>query len=246
MKLTVLGSNSLGNSYILETSNEVLLLEAGIKLAEVKKALKFDMTRIVGGLVSHQHNDHAGYIREYMNAGITTLALEDVFNSKGISSFASFRKVIIPGKGYKVGNFRVYAFSVSHDVPCVGFVIDHPESGKILFLTDTMTCEYAFDGLHHIMIEANYADDILDANIASGKVPVSMRPRLLATHMELESTKRILINQDLTRVRNIILIHLSDGNSHEARFVDEVKTITGKPVVAANRGTSVNFSSVPF
>jgi phosphoribosyl 1,2-cyclic phosphodiesterase len=246
MQLQILGSNSKGNCYLIQAEDEVLIIEAGVKLAEVKQALNFDLSKIVALLVSHAHNDHAGYIRDYMAAGILTLALEEVFQSKKLGVLASFRKTITAGHGYKVGNYKVYAFEVSHDVPCLGFLIDHPESGKILFLTDTMTCEFAFPGLHHVMIECNYADDILDAKIASGKVPISMRPRLLATHMELESTKHILMNQDILQIRNIILIHLSDGNSNEKRFVNEVKELTGKNVFAANKGMIINLSKTPF
>ena len=59
MKLKVLGSNSLGNCYILENKDEALILEAGIKLVNVKKALNYNISKIVGCLVSHEHNDHA-------------------------------------------------------------------------------------------------------------------------------------------------------------------------------------------
>ena len=246
MQLRILGSNSKGNCYLLQAEGEVLIIEAGVKLAEVKQALNFDLSKIAAVLVSHSHNDHAGYIREYMAVGIMALALEEVFQSKKLGVLASCRKTINAGHGYKVGNFKVYAFAVSHDVPCLGFLIDHPESGKILFLTDTMTCDYTFPGVHHALIECNYADDILDAKIASGKVPVSMRPRLLATHMELETTKHILMNQDISQIRNIILIHLSDGNSNEERFVKEVKGLTGKDVFAANKGMTINLSKTPF
>ena len=37
MVLKVLGSSSSGNSYILDDGNEALIIEAGIKLLDVKK-----------------------------------------------------------------------------------------------------------------------------------------------------------------------------------------------------------------
>ena len=46
MKLKVLGSNSLGNCYILENKDEALILEAGIKLVNVKKALNYNISRL--------------------------------------------------------------------------------------------------------------------------------------------------------------------------------------------------------
>ena len=39
MKLKVLGSNSQGNCYLLEDDHECLIIEAGVPIREVKKAL---------------------------------------------------------------------------------------------------------------------------------------------------------------------------------------------------------------
>ena len=40
MKLNVLGSDSNGNCYILQTDTEALIIEAGVRMPDVKKALK--------------------------------------------------------------------------------------------------------------------------------------------------------------------------------------------------------------
>lgn len=242
MQLIILGSSSKGNCYLLKSASEILIIEAGIKLSEVKKAVDFDMSKIVGCIVSHQHGDHAGNVYDFLSNGIHVLAISEVF---GVGSNA-FKSVIFPNKGYKLGSFKIYCFSVSHDVPCLGFTIEHPESGKILFLTDAMSCDYSFDNLSHVLIEANYSDHILNSNIKAGKVPQSMRPRLLSTHMEIETTKQVLRNQDLTYVKNIVLIHLSDGNSNEKQFVNEIQALTGKPTTAANKGMIINFSKELF
>jgi len=56
MKLKILGSSSKANSYVLRSSKgEVLLLECGKKLLDVKKALNFDLSNIVGMVISHVH-----------------------------------------------------------------------------------------------------------------------------------------------------------------------------------------------
>lgn len=244
MKLTVLGSSSKGNCYILEGKSETLLIEAGIRISEVKQALDFDLKKVIGCFVTHKHNDHSGYIKDYLAAGIQVMALESVFKSKNLGLLGG--KSIEPGRGYIIGNFRVYAFEVSHGVPCLGFVIDHQECGRILFLTDTMNCKYTFTELTQVMIECNYCDEVLDSNIIEGKIPAFMRQRLLSTHMELQTTKKVLSNQDLSQVRNIVLLHLSDGNSDEQRFVREINESTHKTVTAANKGVRLNFDLTPF
>ena len=245
MRLNVLGSDSNGNCYVLQNDKEALIIEAGVRFSEVKKALKWQLSKVVGAVITHEHNDHAKYVRDFVSNGITVLALPSVFRAKGIDSL-SFRKEIEPMHGYIVGSFRVFAMPVCHDVPCVGFIIEHEDMGRMLFVTDTMMLEYRVPGLNHILLEANYAEDILDAKIEAGSVPLSMKPRLIHSHMEIETTKGILRANDLSGVNEIVLIHLSNGNSDERRFVREVQDTSGKPVYAAVAGLELNLSINPY
>ena len=245
MRLNVLGSDSNGNCYVLQTDKEALIIEAGVRFSEVKKALKWQLSKVVGAVITHEHNDHAKYVRDFVSNGITVLALPSVFKAKGIDSL-SFRKEIEPMHGYIVGGFKVFAMPVCHDVPCVGFIIEHEDMGRMLFVTDTMMLEYRVPGLNHILLEANYAEDILDAKIEAGSVPLSMKPRLIHSHMEIETTKGILRANDLSGVNEIVLIHLSNGNSDERRFVREVQEASGKPVYAAVAGLELNLSINPY
>lgn len=245
MRLNVLGSDSNGNCYILQNDKEALIIEAGVRFSEVKKALKWQLSKVVGAVITHEHNDHAKYVRDFVSNGITVLALPSVFKAKGINSL-SFRKDIEPMHGYIVGGFKVFAMPVCHDVPCLGFIIEHEDMGRMLFVTDTMMLEYRVPGLNHILLEANYAEDILDAKIEAGSVPVSMKPRLIHSHMEIETAKGILRANDLSGVNEIVLIHLSNGNSDEKRFIREVQEVSGKPVYAAVAGLELNLSINPY
>jgi phosphoribosyl 1,2-cyclic phosphodiesterase len=242
MKLKVLGSNSSGNCYILETEKEALIIEAGIRFLNVKEALNFNLRKVVGCLISHQHNDHAKYAKSMVDIGIYTLALPEVFKAKNITGKKA--KEISLGKGYKFGNFKVVPFPACHDVPCVGFQIEHPESGRIMFLTDSCMCEYLFPGLNHVLIECNYHDRKLIENIQRGITKSFQRERLLTTHMELESCKDFLISNDLSQVNNIVLLHLSNENSDEPFFVSEIQKQTGKVVYAAKPGLTIDISLV--
>lgn len=56
MKLIVVNSNSLGNSYVLESSNgQQLCIEAGRPLKEVKKVANLKTSKCVGVIISHSH-----------------------------------------------------------------------------------------------------------------------------------------------------------------------------------------------
>lgn len=56
MKLIVVNSNSLGNSYVLEASNgQQLCIESGRPLQEVKKVANLKTSKCVGVIISHSH-----------------------------------------------------------------------------------------------------------------------------------------------------------------------------------------------
>lgn len=235
MKLIVLDSGSKANGYILTSGSEALLIEAGVKLLEVKKALNFDISIVKACMESHSHADHARHIKEFVQSGITVLGPEEIF-----AGHHNRFKPIMPNKGYVLGSFRILPFEVPHDVRCYGYLIDHPDCGRVLFITDTYLVEYKLAGLHHIIIECNYSDDLLEQSIQDGVTHPSMLQRLMTTHMELGTLKKFLKATDLGQVMTIVLIHLSDDHSDEARFVDELVGATGKVVTPGRIGTEVD------
>lgn len=237
MTITILGSSSSGNGYVLENGSEALIIEAGIHLKEVKKALKFNLRKVVGCLITHQHNDHSKYLKSMVGLGIPTLALKEVWEAKGVWDSRSVE--IKPNQGYKFGNFKVMPFPTHHDVPCVGYLIDHPDTGRILFLTDSYMCEYRFSALNHVLIECNYSDIELSKAINDNRTLLFQKERLMASHMELSTCKEFLKANDLSNVENIVLLHLSENNSSEQRFIKEIQGATGKCVYAAKPGLRI-------
>jgi len=147
-------------------------------------------------------------------------------------------------KRYTFGNFKVMPFPACHDVPCIGFLIQHPECGRVMFLTDSFMCEYTFPGLNQVMIECNYSDARLIQAINEGRTKLSQRDRLMTSHLELEGCKGILKANDLSKVSNVVLLHLSDNNSDEEQFVTAIQGLTGKAVYAARPGMTIDFNKV--
>jgi Cft2 family RNA processing exonuclease len=56
MRLSCCGSGSSGNSYILESDNEILILDAGISPKTVLPSINFQISKISGVLVTHSHS----------------------------------------------------------------------------------------------------------------------------------------------------------------------------------------------
>ncbi|MCX4279062.1 MBL fold metallo-hydrolase [Barnesiella sp. WM24] len=240
MKLKVLGSSSAGNCYVLDNGNEALILEAGVAFAKVKKALGFNLRKVAGCLITHQHNDHAKYIRNVVECGITTLALPEVWTAKQIES--SRAVAVQPYKGYKLGRFKVLPFPACHDVPCVGYHIIHPDCGRMLFLTDSCDCLQIFPQLNHLLIECNYSTFNLLEAVNKGYTLKSQIERLPNSHMELDTCKRVIREHDLTDVQEIVLLHLSAHNSDREHFISEIERHTGKVVYAASPGLTIDIT----
>lgn len=245
MELHVLGSSSSGNCYLFKASDGVLIVELGKPFADVKKALDWNVRGVVGALVSHQHGDHAKFLRDALSCGIRVLALDDVFTAQGITNRA-FCTAITPMHGYKVGGFKVYALPVLHDVPCLAFIIEHKEMGRTVFVTDTMMLEYKLPPCQHLMLEANYSDEILAYNIDNGITPVGMRERLMQSHMEIKTTEAILRDNDLSSVQDVILLHLSARNGDGVEFTARATKAAGKSVILARSGLKIDLSPMPY
>ena len=56
MQMFVVNSGSSGNGYVIQNDREALVIECGCRLMDVKrKAVDFNVSKIVGAVVSHEH-----------------------------------------------------------------------------------------------------------------------------------------------------------------------------------------------
>jgi len=233
MRLHVIGSSSKGNAYALEGEDEILLLEAGMPFKEVKKAINWQVSKIAGCFVSHVHNDHAGYIDQYTNQGFPVCIEKEMGYS-----------ILHASKAYTKTEFHVEAFPLPHyGTPNFGFLIRHPEMGKTLFMTDFEYCKYDFSeiGVNHILIEANYGKENLDRRNPNSD-------HVILGHAEIGTTAEFVRKNRTAGLRNVILLHLSDGNSNVNMFKERIREAAGAGVIvdAANAGKTFELSLEPF
>jgi len=243
MKVHILGSNSFGNCYIFEAKDATLIVELGVAFKEVKKALKFDFKNVVGAIVTHEHGDHSKAIVDACTHGINVYASAGTF--KALNYQSTRMKAIKSEQIFEVGPFKIFPFDVKHNAAePLGFIINHAECGNVLFLTDTSYVDYKFYNINNIFIEANYSEEILQKR--SNIMHAALAARVRRDHMSIDECLQILKNNDLSAVNDIVLIHLSDGNSDEKGFINQVKNATGKSVQAAQAGMVVNICESPF
>lgn len=226
-------SGSKGNLYIVSNGQTKILLECGLPIKEIQKHLDYKVSELDGVLVTHEHLDHARSTKDLARLGINCYMTEGTQEALGVAGHRI--QTVIPQQQFTLGTFEILPFQVQHDAACpVGYLVYSKTTGdKLLFATDTFYIKFCFKKLTIIAIECNYAKDILQANVRAGLVPAVLEKRLLTSHFSLENVKEFLKANDLSRVREIWLLHLSDQNSDAERFKREVQELTGKPVFVA-------------
>lgn len=228
MEFKSFGSGSAGNMYTLSDGYTKIMIEAGIGTKEIKRALNFKVSELSGVLLSHAHGDHSRSIKDMARMGVDCYMPHATADVLGINHHRI--KKIENKKTFKIGTFTILSFDVQHDVDAFGYLIQNEQGERLVFITDSFYCKYRFENLTHIAIEANYSIDILNENIFSGSTHAAMKKRLLRSHFSLENVKEFLKANDLTKVEEIWLLHLSDSNSDADRFKREIQEITGKVV----------------
>ena len=230
MDIRALASGSTGNAYTISDGATTLLLDAGIPLKAIQTGTGFRVRQIAGALITHEHKDHSRAVKDLARFGVDIYASRGTLEACGLSGHRP--RPVSSRQEFSVGTFKVLPFDVDHDArEPLGFLCASRTSGeKLLYFTDTYFVRYRFRGLTHIMAECNYSEAGLRAGVADGRIPAEMVPRLVHSHMSMETLLDMLAANDLTRVRQIYLLHLSERNSEETRMREAVARLTGAEV----------------
>ena len=225
-----IGSSSRGNCYKLTSGESSLLLECGLPWAQIRRALNFKTTDLDGCLASHHHLDHCRAAADVMRAGIDLYATQAAFDAMDIPGPQHRFHPLTYRLTINIGPWRVMAFEAVHDAPgTVGFWITDQDGDKLVFLTDSAFAYYTFPGTSIYMIEANFSETILQRNVEAGLIDAARARRVRENHMSIGRVLEMLASNDLSRCRQIMLLHGSDGNSDSEQFKRMVEAATGIP-----------------
>lgn len=240
MNLKVVNTGSSGNCYLLESEHQTLIIECGVRFSEIKKALNYNLSKVVGCLLTHEHGDHAFSAKELMNHGVDVYSSNGTFDALNLSDRSELfcKKEVEILRSYKVGEFKVSVFDSCHDCKePVNFLIEHEDMGKLLFVTDSYKIKYSFDNVDHYLIEANYSIDIVNSYREKGRTHFTDQ-RLIKSHMSIEALEKYLTAQNLINTKNIILHHLSGRNSDAKQFQERIEGLTGVKTYIASNGNN--------
>ena len=223
MILKTIGSGSSGNCHLLTASNgETLILDCGVPISEIKKGLDWNIRNVVGCVVTHRHIDHSKSVYDLGKIGIkvaTPYLANDVYSLVRLYFDHTRFRVIAFELATKDGKWT-HTNADGSECPCYGYVISHPEMGKLLYVTDTEFVKWRFDDLNHILLGVNYDKNMVDmSNTAKAS-------HVLRGHMSIDTAcKFVEANYSPDDVLNVIMCHLSSENADKDSFIEKMKKV---------------------
>lgn len=236
-----MGSGSSGNCYYLGSNECGILIDAGIGIRSVQKALReygVSFHKIVAVLVTHDHADHIktiGCFGDKYNIPVYTTETvhEGILRNRVVQAHLTHsRRIIKKGEAFTINDFCITAFDVPHDsIENVGYHIEFDGQTFVLAtdvgcITDTIK-EYACRA-NHLVIEANYDEYMLQA----GRYPYYLKQRIGngMGHLSNRLSAEFLGSIYNEKMKNIWLCHLSQDNNHPeiaCKTVEEALTQKG-------------------
>lgn len=215
MKLKCIATGSTGNCYTLTSnSGETLIIDCGVSVKAIKEALNWNIMGIQGAVCTHRHKDHSLSVEELRSMGI------DIF----YPSFDLNIGVV------NLGSFRVQSFDLTtldgrwthtnadgSECPCYGFLIIHPEMGRMIYATDTELIKYRFKNINHILLGVNYDKNLVDMDNHS------KASHVYSGHMSIDTACDFVKANNSKDLQNVIMCHLSKNNADKDLFIEKMK-----------------------
>ena len=217
MKFTPLASSSHGNAYIVSDGQTRILIECGVTFKKLQQLAGFKISEYHACFVSHEHKDHCSCVEKVIASGIPVYMSEGTADALGLETV----QTVAHNECFTVGTIDVVAFNTYHDArEPLGFLLSSREDGDVVvFAADTVNLAYRFPGVNILAIEANYDQYILER---CERLPDKVRHRITNSHMEIDVLCKYLRSLDLSSLREVHLLHLSDATSHEGHFINKV------------------------
>ena len=232
MRIEVIASGSSGNCYKISNEDTTLLIECGIPYKKIQEALNFKTTDIDGVLVSHEHGDHSKSCKDLIKAGV------DLYMTKGTKEALKLDSHRVKNfeesndktyRWFEIGSLKIMPFKSIHDArePANFYISNKRTDERLLFITDTMYVEGRFNIIDYLMVEVNYVRETINNN---SKIDPVLRKRIKENHMSLETAIDFLKKCNLSRLKKVYVLHLSDANSDAEIIKERLQEVAGVAV----------------
>lgn len=189
---------------------------------------------------SHPPLDHSKSVNDFKPMGIPIFApyLGDSCKSMNMGGFTvkPFDLTTIDGS---------WTHTNADGTPCpiFGFLITHPEMGKMLYITDCEVIKWKFKSINHILLGANYDKDLVDTDNPKAN-------HVFRGHLSIDTACDFVKANYSDSLQNVIMCHLSSENADSDSFIEKMKKVAGNAnvdVAAAGKSWDLkNPSECPF
>ncbi len=217
MRIAVLASGSSGNATVVEAGDSAILIDCGLSVRRLEQRaveLQFDLSKLSGIAVTHEHGDHIG--------GVGALARRyklPVYMTHGTRVASSFDdqqgleiREISPHESFKLGQLDVHPAPVPHDArePCQ-FVIESQQA-RVGVLTDlgseTQHIHQHFADCQVLVLEFNHDPGMLD----ECEYPESVKDRIAGRlgHFNNHQALQLLSKLHSKCLQHVLAAHISE------------------------------------
>lgn len=215
-RVCILASGSKGNCTYIESGGDAILIDAGISRRSIQErmdAQHLDFSKVRAVCITHEHDDHIKGVRVlHQRHGIPVFANRGTVEGMRDAALRTLPwNIFSNGHVFRIANFEILPFSLSHDAyDPVGFVV-HIGPHKIGIATDlgipTQLVRERLSGCHLLVLEANHDEAILKE---SGR-PWHIIQRILGTqgHLSNSTTAQLLLDVAGDQLRHVFLAHIS-------------------------------------
>lgn len=213
MKLKCISTGSSGNCYLLQADNgETLILDCGIGIKEIKKGLDWNIKDVAGVLCTHKHLDHSKSLGNFKKMSIPVFApYQRNYNKKNYGGFT-----IYPFPLQTLDGNWTHTDANGEPCPIFGFLITHPEMGKMLYITDCELIKWKFNDINHVLLGVNYDKDLVDTDNPKAN-------HVFRGHLSIDTACDFVKANDSDSLQNVIMCHLSNENADKDSFIAKMK-----------------------
>lgn len=229
MDIKVIASGSSGNCYLVSDGKTKFLLDCGIPIKRIQKASGYRLSDYSFCLLTHEHGDHSKAAKDLLRYGLNVYSGHGTLEALGISSYNA--KPVKAREMFSEGSLDIIPLEAEHDAaePLNYYIASKVTGDRLAYITDTYYMRYKLDGLTQILLEINYDEDTLQENQGINALPYAKR--VWKSHMGLETAFEFLKANDLSKLREIYVIHISNQNGNEKKIKDTIQQVTGVPVI---------------
>lgn len=169
----------------------------------------------------------------------------------GIKVFAPYADGTAKSCSFESGtpfapSFKVKAFALTDnegkfvhtngngtECPCYGFLIEHEELGRMLYITDCELIKFKFKNIDYILLGVNYSEDSIEDLDAKTR-------HVITGHLSLQTAVEFVKStSERSNLKGVIMCHLSDFNAEPEHFINEMQKAVNSTVLVAKKGMSI-------